>query len=180
MLHFSNIFSNPIVLSCEHHYLGCIIFALTSLVAVLFYIYYNNENHVEYCTNDNTSIVPIKEASNFAIETNSFLAYLRKLDKNEISFPNHCRTIDFYLACRNPEKIEMESAQLDPMHLDPVQLDPVHVDPIHLDPQQHESVHVDPINLDNISMISQKYDDNIENNNQLEQNEDDIISTISE
>ena len=105
----------------EGQYVGCVIFALTSLVATVVYIYVHcNAKRRTGCTDDDVcntdpDTTPIMKAQKLATETDSFLTYLRKLDKNNsvattetatTIIPPHCRSIDFYLACRESKMVE--------------------------------------------------------------------------
>ena len=108
MLHISEIFSNLTPLHTgtinEGQYLGCFIFALTSLVATILYFYVNCKKETyESEESDIYMQTPIEQAHSYATETESFVSYLRKLDKMKTQPPQHCRSIDFYLACRSSE-----------------------------------------------------------------------------
>jgi len=52
---------------------------------------------------DKTSdTMTVDVARDLASSNISFLQYLKDLDRNMNPFPAHCRTIDFFLACKMP------------------------------------------------------------------------------
>jgi len=48
---------------------------------------------------------PTQHACSLAEQNTSYLEYLKRLDKHtSVKFPFHCRTIDFYLACKESKE----------------------------------------------------------------------------
>lgn len=90
-------------------YVGCLIFAVTSIVVLCFY-FYKTGNTSQTTTDDVVQELSehmvLELACKMAKSEDSFLQYLKDLDGNSHTFPAHCRTIDFFLACRMPEPLD--------------------------------------------------------------------------
>lgn len=111
-------------------YIGCFLFAVTSIVATVWYLCYHHRHHKNDSNkqddndrekkddktnnrNDNQdkdiestikSVNPVELSCKLAQDETSFLSYLRKLDQQTLKgiyIPRHCRTIDFYLSCKD-------------------------------------------------------------------------------
>lgn len=107
-------FKNNIPLPSSYQYIGCILVAVTSLLVIL--LYFNRDiNKLKHEPSVNTPGDVIQHACVLAKEEKSYLQYLKKLDKHiSINFPPHCRTIDFYLACKEDNSInEISSNELE-------------------------------------------------------------------
>jgi len=93
-------------------YIGCFLFALTSVMFIVFYFcdlrgkpdHKTRFDRDDDDDDDRQSVV--QQACLLAKENTSFLSYLKSLDTDASreSFPTHCRTIDFYLACKDCEE----------------------------------------------------------------------------
>lgn len=95
--------STMVILPIKYPYIGCILVAVISLLVILLFIL-NKENQLQGTNFQLDSENASRHACTLAGDSNSFLSYLKKLDKHSIvTFPHHCRTIDFYLENRNNE-----------------------------------------------------------------------------
>ena len=82
-------------------HIGCFLVAVTSLLVIILYL------HKDDARNQRGDVPPYStenaahHACNLAKNTTTFLGYLKRLDEHStVTFPVHCRQIDFYLACR--------------------------------------------------------------------------------
>lgn len=91
--------------------MGCVLVTITSIMIIFFYIEMNKNSKkpsdTTSCFSEENSLHHIEL---LAKDTPTYLKFLKILDKHtNISFPPHCRTIDFYLACRSSDIDDAES-----------------------------------------------------------------------
>ena len=102
-----------LLLPVGYQYIGCFIVTITSLLVVIIYLQINADKATgekEGSQQPSASTI-LKHAHDLAQRNDSFLSYLKQMDgHSQWQFPVHCRTIDFYLACRSTDNDNTEQA----------------------------------------------------------------------
>lgn len=97
----------------NYQYVGCFVVTLTTMLLMFFVINrITLYEELQIIENAPQSLPDIALA--YALESTSFLSYLKMLDSQKgLSFPPHCRTIEFFLACKKDAEENADEKEKD-------------------------------------------------------------------
>lgn len=99
------------ILPLGYQYIGCLLVAVTSIIFILLYMNKTQDKNA-LGESSGCKMNASHHACILAKETFSYLGYLKKLDQHSsVTFPFHCRTIDFYLACKGGDELPEQENQ---------------------------------------------------------------------